>query len=177
VYELVAELVARFRWLDGHADLWPLFADADLLPRIVAGIADPFRQDAISKVAGIESRGFILGTGAALELGCGFVAIRKSLGLLPGQKLSHVTPADYRGIETELRLQRHVLDSNDRVLLVDDWCETGSQALTARRLIEGAGGTFVGTSVIVDQLATEVREQLSRFEALVPYSALPASGD
>jgi adenine phosphoribosyltransferase len=174
VHDLAAELVSRFRWIDGHADLWPLFADATLLPRIVAGLAEPFRREAISKVAGVESRGFILGTGVALELGCGFVAIRKSHGLLPGRKLSRLTPADYRGVETELRVQRRALDSTDRVLLVDDWCETGSQAMTARSLVEDAGSTFVGTSVIVDQLAAGLHGRLSRFEALVPYGALPA---
>jgi hypothetical protein len=60
------------------------------------------------------------------------------------------------------------------VLLVDEWCETGSQAMTARSLVEDAGSTFVGTSVIVDQLAAGLHGRLSRFEALVPYGALPA---
>jgi len=177
VADLANELASQFRWVDGHADLWPLFADPKLFRRIGVGLADPFRDDSISKVVGIEARGFILSTAVALELGSGFVPIRKAPGLLPGHKLIRVTATDYRGEQTELRLQRRSLNSRDRVLLVDDWCETGSQAMTARKLIEEAGSTFVGLSVIVDQLAPEARERLGRFEALVPYESLPSEDD
>ena len=59
------------------------------------------------------------------------------------------------------------LQSDDLVLLVDDWFETGSQALTANSLIEGAGAEFVGSSVIVDQLDPSVRPLLGRFSALI----------
>jgi adenine phosphoribosyltransferase len=172
VADLVTELVSRFRWIDGHADIWPLFADANLFRRLATALADPFRRESISKVAGVEARGFILGTAVALELGSGFVPVRKPGGLLPGPMRTSTTLRDYRDAQTELRLQRQSLTSRDRVLLVDDWCETGSQALTARELIEGSGSMFVGISVIVDQLAPPMRARLSRFEALVPYDAL-----
>ena len=59
------------------------------------------------------------------------------------------------------------------MLLADDWCETGSQALTAKALIEEAGGEFVGTSIIVDQVAPDVRGLLGRLSALVTYDSLP----
>jgi adenine phosphoribosyltransferase len=95
-------------------------------------------------VAGIEARGFILGSVVALELRVGFIAIRRNAGLFPGGKVSRVTPTDYRGVETRLRLQRDSISSGDRVLLVDDWFETGSQALTAAALIEEAGGELGG---------------------------------
>ena len=175
--DLISELVSRFRWIDGHADIWPLFADATLFRRVAGALADPFRADSISKVAGIEARGFILGAAVALELGSGFVAVRKPGALLPGPKRTSTTRRDYRGAQTELRLQQQSLAASDRVLLVDDWCETGSQALTARELIESTGSTFVGVSVIVDQLVPQARAPLSRFEALVQYDDLPPGGD
>jgi adenine phosphoribosyltransferase len=110
----------------------------------VTALADPFRDAGITKVAGVEARGFVLGAGVALELRAGFVAIRKQGGIFPGPKLTGETRPDYRGNSTLLRLQRRSLTSNDLVLLVDDWFETGSQALTAKSLIEGAGAKFVG---------------------------------
>jgi adenine phosphoribosyltransferase len=73
----------------------------------------------------------------------------------------------------ELRLQRESVTTTDRVLLVDDWLETGSQGLAARTLIEDAGGVFAGVAVIVDQLPAETRTDFIRYVALLPYSALP----
>jgi adenine/guanine phosphoribosyltransferase-like PRPP-binding protein len=60
-----------------------------------------------------------------------------------------------------LRLQRHVISTGDAVLLVDDWAETGSVALTARRLIERCGGRYAGLSLLVDQLEPDVRVALA----------------
>src|SRR5947207_408304 len=101
--DLASDLRTRFRWVEGHADIWPFFYDKDLFPRIAAAVADPFRSDQITKVAGIEARGFILGAAVALELRAGFVALRKPGGLLPGEKLIQSTPPDDRRAETELR--------------------------------------------------------------------------
>jgi adenine phosphoribosyltransferase len=55
----------------------------------------------------------------------------------------------------------------DRVLLVDDWCETGSQALAARTLIESAGAAFAGLACIVDQSAPGVAEQIGVYHWLI----------
>jgi adenine phosphoribosyltransferase len=172
---LTEELLARFRWVDGHADIWRLFRDGEFFASLVAALADPFRDAGITKVAGIEARGFILGAGVALELRAGFVAIRKEGGLFPGEILTRETLLDYRKHATRLRLQAHSLSPNDLVLLVDDWFETGSQAMTARSLIEDAGAGFAGVSVIVDQLDADVRSSLGRFSALILSDALGPS--
>jgi adenine phosphoribosyltransferase len=169
------ELLIRFRWVDGHADVWRLFVDRSFFAQMIAALADPFRDGAITKVAGIEARGFIVGAAVAGELHAGFVAIRKEGGIFPGEKLTQATPPDYRGNATTLRLQRSSLAPDDRVLLVDDWFETGSQALTAKSLIEAAGAVFVGASVIVDQLDPEIRPLLGQFSSLVPSDALGPS--
>jgi adenine phosphoribosyltransferase len=173
VGDIAGDLLGRFRWVEGHADIWRLFHDQPFFSRLAAALADPFRRDEIGKVAGIEARGFILGAAVALELRSGFVAVRKQAGLFPGEKLVRVTPPDYRQAETRLRVQRQSLSSGDRVLLVDDWLETGSQASTAKALIEEAGAELVGVSVIVDQLPPEERARFPRLSALLPYEALP----
>jgi adenine phosphoribosyltransferase len=167
------DLLARFAWVDGHADVWRLFADGELFRAIAAALAEPFRD--VTKVAAVEARGFILGAAVAAELGVGFVAIRKEGGLLPGPKAVRRTERDYRGIESLLRLQRTLLDRGDRVVLVDDWAERGSQALAARALIEECGATFVGLAIVVDQLEEEVRRRLGRVHALVSHEQLGPS--
>jgi adenine phosphoribosyltransferase len=100
--------------------------------------------------------------------------IRKDGGLLPGEKLSRVAPPGYRGTPASLRVQRRRVRPDDRVLLVDDWAETGSQALTVRAMVLELGATFVGTSLIVDQLDATARASLGRVSAILPASALPA---
>lgn len=60
-----------------------------------------------------------------------------------------------------------VLQPTDRVLLVDDWAERGSQALATRQLVEACGATFLGASLLVDQLDAPARDVLGRVTALV----------
>ena len=123
-----SELLDRFRWVGGHADVWRLFYQGDLFARLSAALADPFRGDAITKVAGIEARGFILGSAVALELGAGFVAIRKNDGLFPGEKLSRLTPTDYAAS------RRGCDSSGSRSLraIACSWSTTGSRPAARR---------------------------------------------
>ena len=160
------DLLARLRYFNGHSDTLGLFADGGFLRRAAAAVADPFREVGVQKVAGIEARGFVLAACVALELDAGFVAIRKPGSMHPGPKAELTAPKDWRGNETVLRLQRHVVDAGDRVLVVDDWAETGSKALTARRLIEECGGEYAGLSLLVDQLPDDVRAELEPVAAV-----------
>lgn len=159
--DLHDELRRSLRYFDGHSDTLGLFADAAFLTRAGEALAQPFRDARVDKVAGIEARDFVLATAVALELRAGFIAIRKPGGIHPGQKAQLEGPPDWRGETTRLRLQRHVVEPDDRVLIVDDWAETGSKALTARRLVEMCGGRYVGLSLLVDQLPDELRDELA----------------
>jgi adenine phosphoribosyltransferase len=174
--DLHDELVRRFRYFDGHSDTLGLFANADFLARAGSALAAPFRRAGARKVAGIEARGFVLATAVALELEAGFIAVRRPGSVHPGPKAELRGPPDWRGNETVLRVQRHVIDPGDRVLLVDDWAETGSKAVTARRLVEECGGEYVGLSLLVDQLTDEMREQLSPVATVAHAYELTAPG-
>jgi adenine phosphoribosyltransferase len=155
----------------GLGDMWPIFYDAELFPQVVSALAAPL-QGRVNKVVGIESRGFILGAAVAAHLRVGFVGIRKSEGLFPGEVLHGVSAADYRGRELALRLQKSSLQKNDGVALIDDWFETGSQATLAKTLIEDAGATYIASSIIVDQLSDEKRAALSPCYSLIEASRL-----
>ncbi|MEV5528534.1 phosphoribosyltransferase family protein [Streptomyces prunicolor] len=165
----------HFRWIGGHADVWAIFRDAKALAAVVAALVEPFRDEQITAVCGIESRGFLLGGAAAVELGVGFVPVRKGDGLFPGDKVVRQSSADYRRLRHTLRLQRSSLGPGDRVLLVDDWIETGSQAAAVRSMVEECGSTWVGCSVIVDQLAGAPNNALSTVRGLLTAQELPPS--
>ncbi|MYQ40761.1 adenine phosphoribosyltransferase [Streptomyces sp. LamerLS-316] len=168
-----AVALERFRWIGGHADVWPIFRDPGALALVVRGLAGPFRDDGVTAVCGVESRGFLLGAAVAVELGVGFVAVRKSEGIFPGDKVTRRSDPDYRGTRQELRLQRAAVDRGDRVLLVDDWIETGSQASAVRSMVEECGGQWAGCSVVVDQTAPARRADLG-VRSIVAAAELPA---
>jgi adenine phosphoribosyltransferase len=165
-------VLAGFRWQGGHADVWRLFWDAETLSAVVAGLADPWSDLGVTRVCGIEARGFLLGGAVATRLGVGFVAVRKGDGLFPGPKVEATTDPDYRGLAHVLRLRRDSLREGDRVVLVDDWAERGSQARAVQGLIESCGATFLGLSVIVDQLDHHVRSLLGEVAAIIRYEEL-----
>lgn len=167
--ELSSELEDQIPEIDGHADIWRIFLNPHLLSRAVQAMVAPFSAERITKVVGIESRGFLLGGAVAVALGVGFAAIRKS-GRLPGAKLRQpMQAADYRGQVHELMLQASALGRRDRVLLVDDWIESGNQALAVKQLVLRANATFVGTSVIVNQLPTDHAGDFASLRYLVRY--------
>jgi adenine phosphoribosyltransferase len=136
---LQVDLVEKFQWVDGHADLWPWFSDADLFARIIQALAAPFASRGITKVVSIESRAFLLAGAVARELRAGAVPIRKRGAVFPGPHYSRTTSPDWQGRHLELLLQRQSLRSTDRLLLVDDWIETGGQVVAAIDLVIEAG--------------------------------------
>jgi adenine phosphoribosyltransferase len=163
----------RLRWIGGHADVWRVFRDAAALAAVIVALAEPFREEKVDAVCGVEARGFLLGAAVAVELGVGFLPVRKGTGLFPGEKTFGQTALDYRGLRHTLRLQRSAVSAGDRVLLVDDWIETGTQATTVKSLVEQCGGAWVGCSVLIDQVAPEVRKELGPVHAVLDADRLP----
>jgi adenine phosphoribosyltransferase len=145
-------VATSFRWIDGHADVWALLAEPAVLRELGPRMAEPFCRSDVTAVVAIESRGFIVGPLVALQLGARFVAVPKRDGLLPGRKLTRTTANDYRGNTAPLRLQHARLSADDRVLLVDDWAETGSQLAAAATMVADRGATVVGTTLLVNEL-------------------------
>jgi len=167
------ELLSRFRWVGGHADVLGLLSDAAFLARSIAALAEPFEGTGVTKVAGVESRGFVFGAAVAARIGAGFVPVRRPGSIHPGPKAARLSQPDWRGRQLGYEVQRAAVAAGDRVLLVDDWAETGSQALAARSLIEECGGTWAGISLLVDQLQDDVRSRLEPVRAVVRFDQLP----
>jgi adenine phosphoribosyltransferase len=138
-----------FAWSDGHADVWRVFENGARFATVVAGLTYLAARDSPTKVIGVEARGFLLGGAVAARLGIGFHAVRKSDGMLAGRKVSATSPPDYRNRAHVMRT-RATLTGSDRVVLVDDWIELGSQALTVRGLVESQGAQWLGVVAVVD---------------------------
>jgi adenine phosphoribosyltransferase len=168
-------VLETFRWLDGHAFLTPVFRDAPTLSSLGPALAEPFRDQGVTAVVSPEARGLLLGSLCAVELGVGFVAARKAGAPRPGDRVQVTSEPDWRGRRVTFEVAR-VLDATDRVLLVDDWIETGSQASAIRDAIGQMGATLIGMSVIVDQAPATVRSALG-VVGLLRHDELPPSAD
>lgn len=128
-------------------DIMPVLADPHLLQDVVAAMADPFRGSGITHVVGIESRGFLFGVPMALSLGAAFVAARK-IGKLPRETVRESYTLEYR--TDALEMHADAISTNGKVLVVDDVLATGGTAAAACRLVERAGGSVAGCSVLLE---------------------------
>jgi adenine phosphoribosyltransferase len=143
-----------------RCDVTPLFTDSTAFAALVVDLAAPFMQVDFAYIVGIDALGFILGTALAVHLNKGFIAIRKG-GKLPVPVVSHQF-VDYTGQQKTLELRTDILKPGDRVLLVDEWIETGAQVSAAISLLEGQGAEVVGIATInVDDCPTtqQLREK------------------
>lgn len=161
-----ALFLERFRWVEGHADLWSALADPPTFDAVIMALADPFR-DGIDAVVTIEARGFVLAPAVAREIGARFVPIRKDGSMFPGEVVETTAEPDYRDRTQTLRLRRDLIRPDDRVLLVDDWIEVGSQARAARDLIARCEARLVAISVLVDDLDPARRGELPPVSGIV----------
>ena len=152
-----------FRWNEsGGADPTGWWLDAELRGHLVDALA-ALHDGPVTHVAGVATRGFILGALVAERLGAGFVEVRKDRrGDAHGKGLlRRSTPPDYARRDLSLTLRRGLLSARDRVLMVDDWIETGAQATAVARLVEDAGASWVGIAAVVDATTAAVRRELA----------------
>ena len=125
-----------------RCDVTPLFADYAAFSALVDDLAALVEPLAFDVVAGIDALGFILGAALALRTHTGFVPIRKG-GKLP-VAVDVAECVDYTGQRKTLELRWDALKPGTRVLLVDEWIETGAQVWAAIQLIKRQGGVIAG---------------------------------
>jgi adenine phosphoribosyltransferase len=139
-------------------DITPLLGEAALFAEVVAAMAEAHCGAGITHVAGIESRGFILGAPVAIALGAGFVPVRKP-GKLPAPVLSSEYALEYGA--DRLELHADAVGPGARVLLVDDVLATGGTALAAAQLVEEAGAVLAGCTFLLAIGALGGRQRLA----------------
>ncbi len=131
----------------GFKDITPLLGDAALLRATVDALAAPLADAGVTKVLGVEARGFILATPVALALGAGFVPVRKA-GKLPWVVETAEYALEY-GTDV-LEIHRDALTPGERVVIVDDVLATGGTAAATVRLAEALGAEVVGLSFLLE---------------------------
>ncbi len=127
-------------------DVTPLFADYVAFSVLVQDLLEGFADIPFDYVAGIDALGFILGSAMAIWSEKGFVPVRKG-GRLPVE-VEKVDFVDYTGEKKSLELRVDAISTGARVLVVDEWVETGAQVSAAIELIERQGGIVVGIAAI-----------------------------
>lgn len=130
-------------------DFSTLFVDPEVFNNLALDLSRPFLKDNIDKVACPESMGFIFGAAVARRLKKGLVPIRK-FGKLPLIKSRIVRQrfVDYTKQKNSFEMNRSLIQTGDRVLLVDDWAETGGQLKGLIKLLEKRGGVVAGISLL-----------------------------
>jgi adenine phosphoribosyltransferase len=129
-----------------RCDVTPLFADPVAFSRLVDDLVLPFSSIQIDYVAGIDALGFILGTAIAMRLNKGFIPIRKE-GKLPVETVT-TSFVDYSGKQKTLELRKGLIRESAKILIVDEWIETGAQMQAAIDLIEHEKGIVIGIATI-----------------------------
>jgi adenine phosphoribosyltransferase len=138
-------------------DITPLLADPAAFSEAVSAMAAPFQHSAVSKVMGIEARGFLFGAAIARELGAGLVPARKS-GKLPRERLRVTYGLEYG--RDSLEIHSDAFARGERVLVADDVLATGGTARAAAELAEKLGAEVVGLTFLIELGKLEGKKQL-----------------
>jgi adenine phosphoribosyltransferase len=128
-------------------DITPVLADPQAFHTLIDALAEPFLDKGITKVAGIEARGFTLATPVANRLNAGFIPLRKP-GKLPYETVTEEYELEY-GIDS-LEVHTDAVHEGEKVLLVDDVIATGGTASAAIRLLRNIGAEVVGFAVFIE---------------------------
>jgi adenine phosphoribosyltransferase len=149
-------------------DITPLLADAYALRTAIDAMTDPYRDQQIDKIVGIESRGFLFGIPMAYQLNIGFVPVRKK-GKLPYQTVAVDYALEY-GINT-VEVHADAVLPGQRVVIVDDLLATGGTAAAAVQLIRHLGAQVVGLAFAIELSDLKGRSHLGNLpiHTLVTY--------
>ena len=128
-------------------DITTLLGDARAFRRAVDELVHPYSGTGVSKIAGIEARGFILGGAMAHQLSCGFIPIRKK-GKLPHVTVSVAYSLEY-GVD-EMEMHQDAVKPGEKVVLVDDLIATGGTAEGAVKLLKQMGADIVAACFVID---------------------------
>lgn len=138
-------------------DITTLLRDSTAFRHLLDELMGYYRDFTISKIVGIESRGFIVGSPLAYHLGAGFVPVRKP-GKLPAECIEVTYNLEYGS--NALAIHRDAIVMGERVLIVDDVLATGGTAAATVKLVRQLGGEIVGVAVLVELVGLQGREKL-----------------
>jgi adenine phosphoribosyltransferase len=144
-------------------DITTLLKEADAFRHIIEKLVKFYGDEGITKVIGIESRGFILGAPVAYELHAGFVPVRKS-GKLPSDIYEAKYNLEYGS--DSLTVHRDAIQPGEQVLVVDDLLATGGTISATVELIKQLGGVIVGIAFLIELTELRGRNKLDGYNVL-----------
>ncbi len=151
-------------------DITTVLKDPEALAYCVDTLYERYKNKGITKIIGIESRGFIVGTALAYRLGVGFVPIRKP-GKLPAETIRQEYQLEY-GTDV-IEIHKDAISKGEKVLLHDDVLATGGTMEAACKLVDQLGGVIVGLSFLIELAFLNPRKKLENHEifTLVSYDS------
>ena len=151
-------------------DITTLISHPEGLQFVIEQFERYYSNKNITKIVGIESRGFIIGGALAKSLHCGFIPIRKP-GKLPYKTYSQSYELEY-GTDT-VEMHQDALTASDRVVIHDDLLATGGTINAAAELVKRSNATIVGLSFIIELAFLQPRKKLQGMDiySLVQYDS------
>ena len=139
-------------------DVTTLFSNPSAFKETINEICSYWKNKNLTKIIGIEARGFIIGSCVSLELGLPFIPIRKK-GKLPDETIEENYELEYG--KATIEIHSDALNSNDNVLIIDDLIATGGTALAAISLVKRLKASISGCSFIIDLPVLEGNKKIS----------------
>ena len=139
-------------------DITPLLGDPEGFRKAVDLLAERFADAKATKIVAAEARGFIFGAAVALQLGVGFVPVRKP-GKLPRKTVSESYELEY-GTDS-IEIHADAITSKDTVLILDDLVATGGTVEATGKLVRDMGAKLVGYGCILELAFLNPREKLT----------------
>ncbi len=149
-------------------DITPLLSDINLYNKIIDTIANQYKDKNITKIAGLESRGFIFGVSLAQKLNVPFIPIRKK-GKLPYKTVSTTYSLEYGTATIEMHID--AVNEKDNVLIVDDLLATGGTACAAIDLVKKLKGNVIACAFVIELTFLNGKEKLkdTEYSSIVQY--------
>ena len=157
----------KFAWLDPTS----IYINAAAFSDLLDDLTEPLAGQRIDVVAGLDAMGFVLGAGIAARLGVGFLPIRKAGKLCVDT--DRVEFSNYSGRTQGMEMRTPAFAPGTRVLLVDQWVETGGTMDGAIRLVGRQGGEVAG--IVAIAIETNARTQGYRRDHLCVSAVMPGT--
>lgn len=141
-------------------DITTLLNNPEAFSKTINSLYRVYKEKDFDRVAGIESRGFIIGAPLAYRLGKGFIPLRKK-GRLPGETLVREYELEYG--KDAIEIHTDAINPGERILLIDDLLATGGTAKAAAELIEDAGGIVHSIAFVIELPDLGGRKALGKY--------------
>ncbi len=149
-------------------DITPMLGDGGAFGKVIDAFAERIDGKGVTKVVGIESRGFIFGSALAHKLELGFVPVRKP-GKLPYQTVRESYELEY-GTDA-IEMHRDAVGAGEKVVLVDDLLAAGGTLAACANLVKSVGGDAVCSLLVIELGFLNGRQRLPGHDihALITY--------